>query len=247
MVKFLINCYDYTTLLDTAGQERFQSLSPMYYRGANAAIIAFSLVDRLSFESVEDWSDRLRNSTDGNLPFVLIGTKIDLREDGNDNHISTEEGRLLASRINAVDYVETSAKSNEGVTLAMESSIKYIQPKQSFKNEMNMVQIDIEDGAAKYKSAGCCGGGWSGWSYSSLFTSIPSLSSSSTYSAPKPTSKPSSGIVASTAGTIYEDDVAIGMYSSILTSDDLQKISFPQFIAHFNKYRIIPTAYLNSA
>ena len=41
---------------DTAGQERFRSMAPLYYRGAVAAILVFSITDEASFEKLKEWA-----------------------------------------------------------------------------------------------------------------------------------------------------------------------------------------------
>lgn len=40
---------------DTAGQERFRSMAPMYYRGANAALIVFDITNYSTFSDVKSW------------------------------------------------------------------------------------------------------------------------------------------------------------------------------------------------
>ncbi|KAF4704782.1 Ras- protein Rab-23, partial [Perkinsus olseni] len=46
-------------LWDTAGQEEYDAITRGYYKGAGAAIIAFSTVDRASFEAVESWYKKI--------------------------------------------------------------------------------------------------------------------------------------------------------------------------------------------
>jgi small GTP-binding protein len=66
-------------LLDTAGQEQFISLVPMYSRGANVCIIVGSIVNPESCEHVPLWRDRLFDS--GERPPVIVAiNKIDLLE-----------------------------------------------------------------------------------------------------------------------------------------------------------------------
>ena len=62
---------------DTAGQENYKSLVPVYARGATIAIITFSLVDPNSFEAVPNWLSYLRDDI-GVKNFVLVGNKSDL-------------------------------------------------------------------------------------------------------------------------------------------------------------------------
>ncbi|KAJ3569354.1 hypothetical protein NP233_g5101 [Leucocoprinus birnbaumii] len=42
-------------LWDTAGQERFRSMAPMYYRGANAALLLYDITNASTFEDVRGW------------------------------------------------------------------------------------------------------------------------------------------------------------------------------------------------
>jgi small GTP-binding protein len=42
---------------DTAGQERFRSMAPMYYRGANAAILVYDLTNLDSLADIKVWLD----------------------------------------------------------------------------------------------------------------------------------------------------------------------------------------------
>ena len=46
---------------DTAGQEEFDTITRTYYRGAGAAVLAFSTTDRASFEAVANWKRKIEN------------------------------------------------------------------------------------------------------------------------------------------------------------------------------------------
>lgn len=63
---------------DTAGQERFRSLAPIYYRGANAAIIMYDLTRLESFNDVRIWIEELRKNCDPDLLIYIVGSKADL-------------------------------------------------------------------------------------------------------------------------------------------------------------------------
>jgi small GTP-binding protein len=96
---------------DTAGQERFRTLIPMYFRGSAGAIVVFDITQRSSFTSVPDWVTMLtENVTD--CPIVLVGNKVDLRDDGT---VTWQEGEDLRLRINAGSYVETSALTGQNI------------------------------------------------------------------------------------------------------------------------------------
>ncbi|KAG8758225.1 hypothetical protein FRC14_000472 [Serendipita sp. 396] len=63
---------------DTAGQERFRSLAPIYYRGANAAIIMYDLTRLESFNDVRIWIEELKKNCDPDLLIYIVGSKADL-------------------------------------------------------------------------------------------------------------------------------------------------------------------------
>lgn len=64
---------------DTAGQERFRSLAPIYYRGANAAIIMYDLTRLESFNDVRVWIEELKKNCDPDLMIYIVGSKADLK------------------------------------------------------------------------------------------------------------------------------------------------------------------------
>jgi GTPase SAR1 family protein len=58
---------------DTAGQERYRSLAPMYYRGAQAAVVVFSLVDAESFNGAKAWVTELQKFGSSDVVIALAG------------------------------------------------------------------------------------------------------------------------------------------------------------------------------
>jgi small GTP-binding protein len=73
---------------DTAGQEQFQSLTPLYARSACVAILTASITDARSFENLAQWAEILSSATEEIPPVVLAVNKTDLRESA---HISEDE------------------------------------------------------------------------------------------------------------------------------------------------------------
>ena len=61
---------------DTAGQERYRSLAPMYYRGAQAAVVVFDLTSRDSFEGAKTWVKELQKKADPQVVIALAGNKV---------------------------------------------------------------------------------------------------------------------------------------------------------------------------
>lgn len=92
------------SLQDTAGQERYRSLAPMYYRGAAAAVVVFDVTNRDTFEGAQSWVSQwglawqltpvvasdwcelrlqvkeLQRRGDPNVVIALAGNKADMRD-----------------------------------------------------------------------------------------------------------------------------------------------------------------------
>ncbi|KAL5469452.1 hypothetical protein EMCRGX_G030707 [Ephydatia muelleri] len=96
---------------DTAGQERFHSMAPMYYRGANAAIIVYDITSEKSFEEAKRWISELKGQTDESMVMCVVGNKCDLSER---RAVSVQKGENLAQDIGA-QFLETSASENVGI------------------------------------------------------------------------------------------------------------------------------------
>ena len=75
-------------LWDTAGQEEFDAITRSYYRGASAAILAFSSVDRQSFSDIESWYNKVEKECGKGLSMALIQNKIDLILEGDNENPS---------------------------------------------------------------------------------------------------------------------------------------------------------------
>ncbi|CAM6054572.1 unnamed protein product [Sphagnum tenellum] len=80
-------------LWDTAGQEQFHAMTHAYYRGAKAAVLAFSTTDRASFEAISIWKHKVEEEC-GIVPMVLVQNKVDLLEHA---AVSRQEAEALAS------------------------------------------------------------------------------------------------------------------------------------------------------
>ena len=96
-------------LYDTAGQEKFRSLIPMYTRDANIIILVYDITRKESFNHIPDWINGLTNVNFDNVIFALVGNKIDLDDK---REVSKEEGIKLAEEKKCI-FEEVSAKTAE--------------------------------------------------------------------------------------------------------------------------------------
>lgn len=65
---------------DTAGQEKYHSLAPMYYRGAAAAIIVYDITRASSFQTLKSWVRELQTLGPENIVIAICGNKSDLED-----------------------------------------------------------------------------------------------------------------------------------------------------------------------
>lgn len=100
---------------DTAGQDRFRSMTRSYYRGAVGALVVFSLADRDSFLKLPQWLIDVRTHSGPEVVVVLVGNKADLVEE---RQVTLLEGSRYAQTEGCVAYIETSAVSGENVDFA---------------------------------------------------------------------------------------------------------------------------------
>lgn len=96
---------------DTAGQERYRTITTAYYRGAMGFILMYDITNEESFNSVQDWVTQIKNYSWDNAQVILVGNKCDMEEE---RVISTERGKQLAEQL-GVRFFETSAKENINV------------------------------------------------------------------------------------------------------------------------------------
>ncbi|XP_029798635.1 ras-related protein Rab-24 isoform X1 [Suricata suricatta] len=99
---------------DTAGSERYEAMSRIYYRGAKAAIVCYDLTDSSSFERAKFWVKELRNLEEG-CQIYLCGTKSDLlEEDRRRRRVDFHDVQDYADNIKA-QLFETSSKTGQSV------------------------------------------------------------------------------------------------------------------------------------
>ncbi|KAK6633507.1 hypothetical protein RUM43_001086 [Polyplax serrata] len=100
---------------DTAGQEDYERLRPLSYPNTDCFLLCFSVVSRSSYQNIfSKWTPEIRHLCP-HVPIVLVGTKTDIRNEKDSEHISHAEGKKLKNKIKAFAYMECSAKLMEGL------------------------------------------------------------------------------------------------------------------------------------
>ena len=106
-------------LYDTAGQEKFRSLIPMYIREAQIILLIYDISDRESFDSMPKWIQEVIDVKNTDSVLVLIGNKNDLEKD---RKVTYEEGKKFAEE-NKFIFEEVSAKSGNNFETLFEVKI----------------------------------------------------------------------------------------------------------------------------
>ncbi|ODQ64273.1 hypothetical protein NADFUDRAFT_47520 [Nadsonia fulvescens var. elongata DSM 6958] len=120
-------------LWDTAGQEDYDRLRPLSYPDSNVILICFGVDSPDSLDNVQEkWISEVIHFCQG-IPIVLVGCKVDLRDDAktieelsktSQRPVTFQEGEAVAQKIGAVNYLECSAKTHQGVREVFQSAAK---------------------------------------------------------------------------------------------------------------------------
>lgn len=122
-------------LWDTAGQEDYDRLRPLSYPQTDVFLICFSLVNPASFENVRaKWFPEVSHHCP-NTPIILVGTKLDLRDDSKTldklkerklQPITYPQGLAMAKEIGSVKYLECSALTQKGLKNVFDEAIRAV-------------------------------------------------------------------------------------------------------------------------
>jgi small GTP-binding protein len=119
--EILINFFVY----DLGREETFEDYFRPFSEGANGVLIVFDLTRGNTYDSVDDWVQKLKAVTQEEVirNSILIGNKSDLDDL---REITYEEGIQKSDDFNLIQYIETSAKNNLGIREAFEILTKTI-------------------------------------------------------------------------------------------------------------------------
>ena len=135
---------------DTAGHERFRSITYSYYRGANAIIIVFDITDKKSFLSITEWLKQIEKHAKENVFKFLVGNKSDLAEE---RKVTYEEAKEYAEE-HDLPYIETSAKEGININELFESSIKsFLSSNKYIGGDKN---IKLNNQSTTSEKSDCC-------------------------------------------------------------------------------------------
>ncbi|CAD8172171.1 unnamed protein product [Paramecium octaurelia] len=145
---------------DTAGQDRFRTITCSYYRGAHGIIIVYDITDRESFDSVKMWMSEIDKYAQEDVIRMLVGNKCDVEDK---RAVSYEEGEALAKQLK-LQFIETSAKLSTNIeqsflTIAknvLEKSQNSIKAESAQNMKIGQISSTQVIGNTNKKSSQCC-------------------------------------------------------------------------------------------
>ena len=146
-------------LYDTAGQEKFRSLIPMYTRDANIILLVYDITSKESFNNLSQWLKDLTNININEVILCIVGNKIDLNEK---REVEFDEGKKFAEEHDFI-FNEISAKTGEGFSelfyknLFEKIRVKFRPKGQQPASEVNDIKFNIEqEKKVNKKKRRCC-------------------------------------------------------------------------------------------
>ena len=131
---------------DTAGQEEFKCLVPMYARGAQVAVVVFDLSNKETYDGLHSWIESVKE--DYEIPnIIVVGNKNDLET------FEKPEEIEIKYKDEILTYIPTSAETGSGIdNLFMQIAIDSQKTQETYKPSTTFSQkTNIDE-----KKGGCC-------------------------------------------------------------------------------------------
>lgn len=97
---------------DTAGQEGFRSVTRVFYKGAHCAILVYDLTRKDTFLKLGDWLEEVRQNAVADVKMCLVGNQ---KDKAKERQVETSEGNEFVAKNGLMSFLETSAKTGEGI------------------------------------------------------------------------------------------------------------------------------------
>ncbi|KFO85134.1 Ras-related protein Rab-44, partial [Buceros rhinoceros silvestris] len=134
-------------LWDSAGQERYHSITKQFFRKADGVVLMYDITSEYSFSDVRYWLSCIQEGAENGVPVLLLGNKTDCTAE---RQVPAEEGERLAKE-HQLMFFECSAASGHNVSESMVSLIRLLKVHEDeLKNKAEEVPKPPQ------KKKGCC-------------------------------------------------------------------------------------------
>ena len=145
-------------LWDTAGQEKYKSLTQLFTKDAQIAILVYSIIDEQSFNELGGWLKIVKSANNDNIIFGVVANKSDL---SSEKIIPDEKGKEFAKSIQAEWRTTSAITEGEGIdSFINDLFIKYYNTYFNYASNSNSLSITLSttEPSTEQKKK-CCGGG----------------------------------------------------------------------------------------
>ena len=137
-------------LFDTAGQERFKSITKSYFRLANAYFIFFDLSNKDSLNHIHNWIDLIKEYSEKSI-FIILGNKDDLKKKISDEIINEN-----LERYKDIIFIKISVSKNYNIKEAIERMIDLIEKREEEEEKTNITLITKSNVKTLKQKQNCC-------------------------------------------------------------------------------------------
>jgi small GTP-binding protein len=134
---------------DTAGQEKYKSISFNLIKKADGILLLYDISERSSFDDINQWIENIKNVKGDNFPVIMIGNKCDLEE----RDITQIEGELFANE-HGFSFEETSCKEGINIEESVQDLVLNILEKKKKENLKENFTFKLSKKKEKKKK--CC-------------------------------------------------------------------------------------------
>ena len=143
-------------LWDTAGQEKYRSLTKIFIKDAKIALLVYAIDDENSFNDLDMWLNIVKEINNDNIILGIAANKADLYEKAK---ITDEQGKKYADKIGAIWQSTSSLLDDHGIDgLVDELLEKYLKGNENVNNNENKGVVLTNKNSDDSEKGGCCGG-----------------------------------------------------------------------------------------
>jgi small GTP-binding protein len=144
---------------DTSGQERFTSISKIYYRTVHGVFAVFDLTNGDSFLHLNKWINEVKINSHDDIPIIILGNK---KDKADIRIVSFNEAEDYANRLHT-EYYETSSKDDDNIAEVFDGMVKkildYVEEHKDVRVNKKVIVSQVKESERapnEVKNDGCC-------------------------------------------------------------------------------------------